>query len=82
MNIFAEKLASKGCNLFLTSTSNKSLQTLCDNIQSKYDVEVFFESSDFTNTESVMNVSKVALEKYGNIDVLDIIELVSIIMGQ
>ena len=68
--IFAEKLASKGCNLFLTSTSNKSLQTLCDNIQSKYDVEVFFESSDFTNTESVMNVSKVALEKYGSIDVL------------
>ena len=68
--IFAEKLASKGCNLFLTSTSNKSLQILCENIQSKYDVEVFFESSDFINTDSIMNVSKVALEKYGSIDVL------------
>lgn len=68
--IFAKKLASKGCNLFLTSTSNKSLKNLRDNIKANYDVQVFFESSDFTKTESVMNVSKVALEMYGNIDVL------------
>ncbi len=68
--IFAEIAASKGCNLFLTSNSNKSLQSLCENIKTNYNVEVFFESSDFTNTESIIKVSKVALEKFGNIDIL------------
>ena len=64
------ELAKKGCNLFITSTSEKKLKDLETKIIDKYDVKVFYEISDFKNTESIQQIADYSLSKFKSIDIL------------
>ena len=63
------ELAKKGCNLFITSTSEKKLKDLETKIIDKYDVKVFYEISDFKNTESIQQIADYSLSKVKSIDI-------------
>ena len=63
------ELAKKGCNLFITSTEKK-LKDLETKIIDKYDVKVFYEISDFKNTESIQQIADYSLSKFKSIDIL------------
>ncbi len=68
---FAKKLANQGCNLFLTSTNNKKLLTLVDQLKKlNSDIQIFYEVADLSNEGEINNVSSSALESFESVDIL------------
>ena len=67
--VIAVSLAKEGCDLFLTSTTNSSLQLIVD-ICKQYDVRVEAYSGDLSNEKDVYNIIKYAKESFSGIDIL------------
>ena len=55
----AVALAEEGCNLFLTSTTNSSLQKTVDSLR-KYDVQVEACSGDLSDEKSIYSIIRSA----------------------
>ena len=65
----AISLAEQGCDLFLTSTTNYSLQQVVASIK-KYDVRVEAHSGDLSNKKEIYNIIKYAKKKFKGVDIL------------
>jgi len=62
-------LAEEGCDLFLTSTTNSSLQQVVESLK-KYHVRVEACSGDLSNEKEIYNIVKCAKENFKGIDIL------------
>ena len=62
-------LAREGCDLFLTSTTNSSLQQVVDSLK-KYHVRVEAFSGDLSDENEIYNIVKCAKENFKGIDIL------------
>ena len=65
----AVTLAKVGCDLFLTSTTDSSLQLIVDTCK-EYDVRVEACSGDLSNEKDIYNIIKRAKENFKGIDIL------------
>lgn len=65
----AVALAEEGCNLFLTSTTNSSLQKTVDSLR-KYDVQVEACSGDLSDEKSIYSIIRSAKKAFNGIDIL------------
>lgn len=65
----AVTLAKEGCDLFLTSTTDSSLQLIVD-ICKEYEVRVKACSGDLSNEKDVYNIINCAKENFKGIDIL------------
>ena len=65
------ELSKIGYDIFFTyNTSKKEAILLRDNIQKKYNVNVYTQKCDNTNIDDILNLKKSILEKYDHIDLL------------
>ena len=62
----AKVLAKEGCNLHLAARDGKSMQTLADDLKSKFDVAVHVHEADLSNSKSMQELDKEA----GDYDIL------------
>ena len=62
-------LAKEGCDLFLTSTSNSSLQQVVNSL-SKYHVRIEACGGDLSDEKEIYNIIKCAKENFKGIDIL------------
>jgi len=62
-------LAKEGCDLFLTSTTDSSLQLLVDKCK-EYDVRVKWCSGDLSKTKEIYNIIKCTKDNFRGIDIL------------
>ena len=65
----ARKLAENGCNLILTSKTEKKLKLLSNSL-SHFNVNVDYLASDMTNLDEVYDFISYAKKKYKRIDIL------------
>lgn len=65
----AVALAKEGCNLFLTSTTDSSLQAIVGKCK-EYGVRVESCSGDLSNEKDIYNIISFAKENYKGIDIL------------
>ena len=65
----AVTLAKEGCNLFLTSTTDSSLQKIVGKCK-EYGVRVESCSGDLSNEKDIYNIINCAKENYKGIDIL------------
>jgi len=65
----ARKLAENGCNLILTSKTEKKLKLLSNSL-SHFNVNVDYLASDLTNLDEVYDFISYAKNKYKRIDIL------------
>ena len=65
----AMTLAEQGCDLFLTSTTNHSLQLVVESLQ-KYNVRIVSHSGDLSNIKEIYNIIKYANKNFKGIDIL------------
>jgi 3-oxoacyl-[acyl-carrier protein] reductase len=65
----AVTLAKEGCDLFLTSTTDSSLQLIVDTCK-EYGVRVEACSGDLSNEKDIYNIIKCAKENFKGIDIL------------
>jgi 3-oxoacyl-[acyl-carrier protein] reductase len=65
----AVTLAKEGCDLFLTSTTDSSLQLIVD-ICKEHDVRVKACSGDLSNEKDIYNIINCAKENFKGIDIL------------
>jgi len=62
-------LAKEGCDLFLTSTANSSLQQVVNSLR-KYHVRIEACSGDLSDEKEIYNIIKCAKENFKSIDIL------------
>jgi 3-oxoacyl-[acyl-carrier protein] reductase len=62
-------LAEEGCDLFITSTTNSSLQQVVNSLK-KYNVRVEACSGDLSNEKEINNIVKCVKENFKGIDIL------------
>lgn len=65
-----EQFAKKGFNIFVCSRTDKELQEVKNNIESKYNVVCNTFQGDMSQKSEVLKFSKVVLEKFKTVDVL------------
>lgn len=58
--------ASKGARLFLTSKSEKNLKTVAANCERFGAASVYYQVADMTNSSSIDDVTKIAVDKFNN----------------
>lgn len=66
----AKALASQGCTIIPVARRFEKLQEVANRLKKDYGVDAFPIKCDITNTEMVDETVKLALEKYGRIDIL------------
>jgi short-subunit dehydrogenase len=66
----ANKLASKGYDLFLGSRNEDELLAVTNEIKRSHDVNVFYHVADLSYKEEAREFAKAALAKFGQINVL------------
>jgi gluconate 5-dehydrogenase len=66
----AKALASQGCTIIPVARRFEKLQEVANMLKKDYGVDAFPIKCDITNTEMVDETVKLALEKYGRIDIL------------
>lgn len=66
----AKALASQGCTIIPVARRYEKLEEVANMLKKDYGVDAFPIKCDITNTEMVDETVKLALEKYGRIDIL------------
>jgi gluconate 5-dehydrogenase len=67
---FAETLAERGVNLVIAARRYDKLVKVAEDISRKYDVAVIPVQADVSREEQVINMTKIAIEKLGSIEIL------------
>ena len=69
---FVKKLASEGCNLFLTSTDNTKLSNLANDIKSNVnkEINISYGAADLENNSDIENILNKARQDIGKFDIL------------